>query len=173
MRDRSQPLHPRVTYKTNTRNEALEFAKRTRRNLDFIENAAKQHPSQVHVVTQLTLSLLGLIVFPKEKLLHEDASRMTIEEMQEEGWPTWTITLDEPKKPTRTLWDIVRHLRNAIAHGRLTFTCDSPKMDDVGIFVEDRKNKNDTQPYWSAQMNARDLKRFCFRFLDFIEDRLG
>jgi hypothetical protein len=60
----------------NSRNEALEFARRARQNLKFIEQAAAQYPdADVYVVTQLTLSLLGAIVFPKEKLLLDQIER--------------------------------------------------------------------------------------------------
>lgn len=60
----------------NDRNEAYEFAVRTRRNLLAIEKA-KTASEPVHVVVQLTNSLLGLIVFPKEKELFKGPSRRT------------------------------------------------------------------------------------------------
>src|SRR5436190_17928665 len=121
----------------NTRNQALELARRTRRNLEFIEEAAGRQ-FDVHVVTQLTLSLLGLVVFPKEKLLLDETKRKTVATMTSEGWPTWTITRDEGKKQTKTLADILKHVRNAVAHGRLTFTSDSHRMEEVTIIVEDK-----------------------------------
>jgi hypothetical protein len=158
---------------TNTRNEAIEFARRTRRNLEAIEEAAESG-AEVHVVTQLALSLLGLVVFPKEKLLLEGARRKTLPEMKEEGWPTWVITRDDDKKrPTTTLFDIVAHVRNAASHGRLTFTSDSRLIEEVAIVVEDKKNKKDPEPYWVAQIEAKDLRAFCFRFLEFIDDTIG
>jgi hypothetical protein len=67
----------------NTRNEALEFARRTRRNLEFIE-MAKETGEHVHVVTQLTISLLGLVVFPKERLLLDQAKAKTLAAMRAE-----------------------------------------------------------------------------------------
>lgn len=69
----------------NTRNEALEFARRTRLNLEFIEHAAAGDPTKVHVVTQLTLSLLGLVVFPKEKLLLDHTTTKTLASLTNEG----------------------------------------------------------------------------------------
>jgi len=45
-----------------SRNHALTFAQRTRENLLHIERAAKAG-DDVHVVTQLAISLLGLVVF--------------------------------------------------------------------------------------------------------------
>jgi hypothetical protein len=154
-----------------TRNDALEFARRTRRNLEFVEAAKKDPSVKVHVVTQLTVSLLGLVVFPKEKML--EIGTKTLDEMDVDGWPRWAITIDDPNRPTNTLADILRHLRNAIAHGRLMFTSDSENLDEVAIVVEDKRNKNDPSPYWRAQINGKDLRSFCFHFLDFIESSAG
>ena len=80
--------------------------------------------------------------------------------MEDEGWFTWKITRDEGKEPTSTLWDILYHLRNAVAPGRLTFTSDSPRIEDVVIMVEDKKNRNDPEPYWCANIGAKDLRTF-------------
>ncbi len=154
------------------RNEALEFARRTRGNLTFIENA-KAQGADVHAVTQLTLSLLGLIVFPKERLLLDETKKMTLNTMASKGWPTWTITRDDTKKGTSTLADIIYHLRNAVSHGRLVFTSDSPEIDDVAIIVEDKKGREDAEPYWRAQIGAHDLRTFCLHFLDFIDNTIG
>jgi hypothetical protein len=155
----------------NTRNEALEFARRTRRNLEFIENA-KEKGADVHVVTQLTVSLLGLVVFPKERLLLAQAETKTLADMRAEGWSGWTITLDDPAKPTKTLADVLRHLRNAVAHGRLTFTSDSPRLEEVAIIVEDKK-REDPKPYWCARIDGAALRSFCLHFLDFIDNTVG
>ncbi len=154
------------------RNEALEFARRTRRNLNFIDNA-KAQGDDIHAVTQLTLSLLGLIVFPKERLLLDETKKMTLDSMASKGWPTWKIILDDTKKPTSTLADIIYHLRNAVSHGRLIFTSDSPKIEDVAIIVEDKKRPEDAEPYWRAQISAHDLRTFCLHFLDFIDNTIG
>lgn len=156
----------------NTRNEALEFARRTRRNLEFVEKA-KGQGAHVHVVTQLTVSLLGLVVFPKEKLLLDQAKSKTISDMRTENWPAWTILLDDPQKPTSNLADILKHLRNAVAHGRLTFTSDSERLEEVAIIVEDKKHREDPEAYWRAQIDGKDLRSFCLHFVDFVENTIG
>ncbi len=156
----------------NTRNEALEFARRTRENLDFLEKA-KSKGAHVHVVTQLTISLLGLVVFPKEKLLLDQTERKTLDDMRAEEWPAWTITLDDPARPTRNLADILKHLRNAIAHGRLTFTSDSEHLSEVAIIVEDKRHRDDPAPYWRAQIGGKELRSFCYHFVDFVDAIIG
>jgi hypothetical protein len=158
----------------NSRNEALEFARRARQNLRFIEEAAAHYPdADVYVVTQLTLSLLGAIVFPKEKLLLDQIERTPLTSLTTKGWPEWKITRDDLAKPTSTLGDLLRHVRNAVAHGRITFTSDSPRMEEVGILIEDKKDRKDSEPYWCAEIQAPHLRTFCERLLAYIEDTIG
>ena len=52
-------------FKLPSRNNPSGFAERTRKNLELIERAYSVG-ADVHVVTQLMLSLLGIIVFPWE-----------------------------------------------------------------------------------------------------------
>jgi len=73
--------------------------------------------------------------------------KKTIAAMTSEGWPTWTITRDAGKEQTKTLADILKHVRNAVAHGRLTFTSDSRRMQEVTIIVEDKEKREDPEPY--------------------------
>ncbi|CAN5806374.1 hypothetical protein BH24DEI2_BH24DEI2_28730 [soil metagenome] len=162
---------------TNTRTEAFEFARRTRKNLEFIEEA-KEKGRDVHPVTQLTLSLLGLIVFPKEKFLLARIEKKTLEDMKGEGWPTWKIVRDD-EKSTKTLGHILRHLRNAVAHGRLSFitsdpnldTSDSPYAEHVIIRVKDKPPG--AKVNWCAEINGKDLRAFCLRLIEFIDKEVG
>jgi hypothetical protein len=55
-----------------SRNESEGFAQRTRENLEFITHA-KQQGSHVHVVTQLVNSMLGLVIFPWEAAVLDEA----------------------------------------------------------------------------------------------------
>jgi hypothetical protein len=159
------------------RNDASEFARRTRRNLEFIENAKQNNSlAPVHVVTQLTLSLLGIVVFPYERLaaLSSAIVGKTIGEMKAEGWLGWTITLDHPNKPgatTESLNDLLWHLRNSVAHGRLKFNSDSADLADVAITAEDAPKGAPIN--WRAEINGDHLREFCFRFLDFIDGVVG
>ena len=97
----------------------LSSRARTRRNLKFIESAKEKDPQALaHVVTQITLSLLGIVVFPIEKLpLLSDVTetaKTIVTNLCAEGWLGWDITLDKPKKgkqPTKTLADLLRHLQ--------------------------------------------------------------
>src|SRR5262245_42778277 len=102
---------------TATRNDAIEFAARTLKNLDFIEGAFNDG-EDVHVVTHLGNSLLGLIVFTVEKEFVRFILNQKLDDLAAQGWPMWTIELGT----CDTLGELVYHLRNAIAHGRLSFS---------------------------------------------------
>ena len=153
-----------------TRNDVQEFGRRTRRNLEFIETAKQNDPdARVHVVTQLTLSLLGIVIFPYEKRaeLKQAIFDKTIAEIKSEGWLGWSIKLDRPPskkgrppKLTTTLEDLLFHVRNAAAHGRLTFSTDSASVCEVAVTAEDIN--------WRAEIDASELRTFCFRFLEFV-----
>jgi hypothetical protein len=153
----------------NDRNQPLEFAARTRKNLEFIEAAAR-NGDDVHRVIQITVSLLGLVVIPREKLLLPHLKDTTMASLAAEGWPTWQISLG--KAETKTLHDLVRHLRNAASHGRLDFTSNSPDPAQVEIIAEDKRPAS-SQVTWRAQIRADQLRDFCYRFLEFIDNRIG
>jgi hypothetical protein len=150
-----------------SRNEVLGFAQRTRKNLEFIEDAY-DGKSDVHVVTQLALSLLGLIVFPWERHCAERVKRLGIDDLKDDGWPAWDIYLGESKY----LGEIIYHLRNAVAHGRLVFSSDSRDPNDITIDVADHKPKSHV-PYWLARIRAPELRQFCLRFIRLIEETVG
>jgi len=155
----------------NTRNEALEFARRTRRNLEYIEQGVKKG-DPVHQVTQLTLSLLGLVVIPRERNYLDEVSVMSIAQLRAKAWPNWTILLDDPKERTSSLGHLLKHLRNAACHGGLIYNSDSRNIEDVTIIVENRK-PGIRETYWKASISAKDLRTFCYNLLNLIESTVG
>lgn len=151
------------------RNDALRFAELTRQNLEYVENAFKRG-EDVHVVTQLATSLLGLIVFPREKHFTEQVESLGLDTLVAQGWPRWQIS----KGTCETLGCLLRHLRNAVAHGRMTFSSDSRQLDEVVIKFEDiDPHKRDKPVNWIARIGAKDLRTFCDRFVDLLNERIG
>jgi hypothetical protein len=150
-----------------TRNAALGFARRTRKNLDFISHAYLEG-ADVHVITQVASSLLGLIVFPKEKNLHRRFSHLSLDDLVAQGWPKWNFSFGT----SDTLDDLVYHLRNAVAHGHMSFSSDSRHVEEVSIEVEDYQKKG-TKLYWRASIGINDLQLFCYKFVDLIEETIG
>jgi HEPN family protein len=152
-----------------TRNEAEEFAVRTRKNLEYVINGWKQ-THDVHVVTQLTVSLLGLIVYPWEKQFAQRIQSLELNKLEAEGWPNWNISLGE--EHSRTLGQLANRLRNAVAHRRITFSSDSPDLKEVEFEFEDQK-PGAAAPHWRAYIQAPQLLRFCIRFTQLIEAVVG
>lgn len=144
-----------------SRNESLGFAERCKKNLTFIEQA-KQSGHDVHVVTQIITSSLGLIVFPWEHNADRKIRGVTLSTLHESGWPMWTETI-----PSKGLGELIKKIRNAIAHGNVKFSSDDREASNV-VVTFGSKNGD-----WQATMAAHDLKHFCRRFIEFIEKAIG
>lgn len=80
------------------RNTTEGFARRIRKNLEFIISE-RRRGADVHEVTQLTTSLLGLIVFPWESHALGIMNSWRLSELESKGWPSWTILKDRDGHP--------------------------------------------------------------------------
>src|SRR5215208_943456 len=100
-----------------------DFARRTRANLQTIQRLSETGgEGPVYEVTQLVNSLLGLLIFPQQKLF-AFIPEISLSELQADGWPVPRVTGDFAQ-----VWDLrqlVRYLRNAIAHCNVRFSADS------------------------------------------------
>jgi hypothetical protein len=147
-----------------SRNHALTFADRTRKNLKFI-NEARRNNQDVHPVTQTVNSMLGLLIFPHEKGFDASIKKMPLAQLSSEGWPRIDVTLGE----SATLGELVRRMRNAAAHRRITFSSDSSDaLQEVVITFSD-KRRGDEGMTWCAQVNATDLQVFALKFIGLLE----
>ncbi len=153
-----------------SRNTTEGFAQRVRKNLEFIIKKRKKG-EDVHDVTQLVTSLLGIIVFLWEDGALKYLESLRLSELEAKGWPRWDIQLDE-RGDTETLGKLIWHLRNAASHRRLRFSSDHREMQQVDIEFEDAPNAN-APPNWRAKINATDLKAFCDCFTKRLEDLVG
>lgn len=151
----------------NARNDALGLAERTRKNLSHIENAYAEG-ADVHVITQLANSLLGLIVFPWERHFAQQVAQVSLTVLEGDGWPMWEIT----QGYANSLGQLIRCLRNGIAHGHMTFSSDSRLLAEVVVQVQDY-HPSATESYWTAKISAANLREFCYRFIDLIDQRIG
>lgn len=147
------------------RNDSIEFARRTRQNLEFILAAPRD---VVHPVTQLTNSLLGMMVFPWEQQLIERLAHKRLEVLSQDGWPKWKIIAGSSK----TLRELSERIRNATAHGNITFSSDSKNLSEVTLQIQDR-GESGHDVVWSAQISAVDLAEFLRRLTVLIENELG
>ena len=140
----------------------IDFAKRTRANLEFIE-AAQSRGENVFEVTQLANSLLGLLVFPREHYM-KSIPNTHLSELAEQGWPTIRTTHGKLKQ--NNLKQLMRMLRNSIAHCNVEFIADE-NSEIIGIKVW---NKNDNgEKTWQAKLSIDDLRSIAFKFIELIE----
>lgn len=142
-----------------------DFAERTRKNLEVIKDIQKkQKDSQVFEVTQLINSMLGLLVFPKEAYFNKIPA-ISLSQIAKQGWPIPNVRAGY--LPPKTLRDMIRLLRNAIAHFNLEFTID--KNDQIsGLVVW---NEYEGTKTWEAELSIADLEGITLRFIDLLKKR--
>ena len=164
-----------------SRNDAMGIVERTQKNLVHMRDARK-NGDDVHEVTHLFNSLLGLIVIPWERELKGlDVLDVSLKELYGRGWPNINILLDEYPDKTNTLKDLVRHLRNAVTHSRFRFegiesaSADSREPSEIKVVLKDRRTVRKTGDVlrWKAEIKGEDLYQFCENFIQHIKDRVG
>jgi hypothetical protein len=133
-----------------------DFALRTLKNLDFVQARVRDGDVDLYDVTQLWNSLLGLIVLP----LETDKSRIPetpMAELEAEGWPRLT----ENAVRHESLHDLVRHLRNAVAHANVKFLAGPDRQINSVKLWNERPSGN---VRWTGRATVEELNRFV-RFL--------
>jgi hypothetical protein len=153
-----------------SRNEVKGFAIRTRMNLDFIL-AAHEKQADVHAVTQVVLSLLGLVVFPFERLMKGYRGSWPLAELETEGWPSWNYL--DGSEPPAELTQLMANLRHAVAHSNIAFSSDSRYLNGVTITFMNRVPQRHGGGEWRASIRGDDLLTFCRRYLVLLENITG
>jgi hypothetical protein len=144
-----------------SRGDSLGFAERTRKNLLYIDQA-KSRREDVHVVTQIVNSGLGLVVFPWEDQADKAIRGKPLSDLYKSGWPVW-----DELPPSKRLGQLIKRVRDAIAHGNVKFSSDDRDPSNVAILLESEHGD------WHATISAHDLKNFCLKFIEFIENTSG
>jgi hypothetical protein len=150
--------------------ETRAFAQRIRSNLDAIDAVVTVAPAKAHRVTQLVLTLVGLIVLPSPNHYLDAAGAETLPDLAEKGWPTWTIVHDSSRRPgfsPDTLADLLWHLRSTITAGRIRMTSGDRPFEEVSVYFDQQVSGGDAT--WSATISAPDLRRFCLKLAGLID----
>jgi len=147
-----------------SRNEIEGFVQRTLNNLSLVGSSYNKEIS-FHPVAFLVCSLLGLVVFPWEQQdrFKRLFKRYKLEHLTEQGWPSWQIVLDQPRKAkekTSNLAVLVEHLRNALGHYHVEFSNDCRVLKQVIVTFRDRP-LNEPEYNWEARIAADNLLTFC------------
>lgn len=137
-----------------------DFAKRTRANLDLIEKHAA-NGDEAYEVTQLVNSLLGLLVFPRERFMNR-IPETPLSELHESGWPRLTITHGETE--CQTLRELTSKLRHSISHCNLEFIADRKgELTGLRVWNTVRAKRN-----WEAELTLTQLKTIATKFIDLL-----
>lgn len=136
-----------------------DFAERTKINLAIIQSEVRAG-RDAYEVTQLINSLLGLLVFP-EQAFFKKIPEIKINDLKKQGWPIPLMC--ENYSQVADLKQLVRYLRNGIAHFNLRFTDKDGHVDGLIIW-----NIKDGLKDWEAEFKIEQLKSIIERFSELL-----
>lgn len=142
-----------------------DFARRTKANLSAIEQlrASGQETYEVYEVTQLVNSMLGLLVFPQQKFV-ERIPETPLDQLVQEEWPVPEVR--GQFKQVSNLRQLIRYLRNAIAHFNVQFLGDGEgQIRVLRVWNHDRKGHRN----WEAELSVDDIRGIADRFIELLE----
>ena len=150
--------------------ETRAFANRVRLNLDAIDAVVSVAPTKAHQVTQVVLTLIGLVVLPRESHYMDALGDSNLNTLATQGWPTWTIANDLSRRPegaADTLADLLWHLRSTITSGQIRMTAGDKPFAEVSIYFDQHVAGGEIVT-WSASISAPDLRTFCIKLAGLI-----
>ena len=141
-------------------NVVKDFAKRTKLNLSLIQEHHKKG-NEAYEVTQLINSCLGLLVLPQQNFIRS-IPETPIDKLIDDGWIIPTVDGNYPQ--VKDLNELMRYMRNAIAHCNIEFISDSEdKLKSIKIW-----NKNRGKTTWAATLGLKELESLLDKFIDLI-----
>jgi hypothetical protein len=139
-----------------------DFAWRTRKNLETIDRLHAEG-QETYEVTQLVNSTLGLIVFPEQEWFNHIPTT-PLEQLRREDWPIPRVVGSFPQ--VTDFQQLMRYLRNAIAHFNIRFIGDGRKeIHLLSVWNTDPRTKRKT---WEAELSVADLRKIAERFIEFL-----
>lgn len=146
-------------------NLVIDFAERTEKNLEFVREALiADEDADVFEVTQLTNSLLGLMVFPQQRFFQQ-ISRTPLEDLTRDGW---TLPSNSGRYcPATDLHELLRHMRNSLTHCNIKFLDNDGVI--TGLKMWDRRNRNSPID-WEAELTIDELDAFITKFIQLIKE---
>ncbi|MFN8472269.1 MAG: HEPN family nuclease [Anaerolineae bacterium] len=146
----------------NASDPVPEIMYRTMYNLSFIERHSTDDGP--YEVTQLVNSFLGALAYPWEK--YKPALKdKSLEEAAAVGWPTVQKERDTDEEP-ESVGDLLRLVRNAIAHGNLEFIAGSRgEIEKIRLH-----NNRGGRRTWGTTLTVVELRRFLDCFVALAEE---
>lgn len=140
-----------------------DFAQRTKRNLELLRRLQQENDDlEVYETTQLMNSLLGLLVFPQQRCF-DRIPETSLNELIAEGWPIPRLVGDFSQ--ARDLKQLVRYLRNAIAHFNIEFIAHEGELAGLTVWNIDPRSKKTT---WKAQLSFDEIEVLVEKFIALI-----
>jgi hypothetical protein len=137
------------------------FARRTKANLAAIERL-HANGEEVYEVTQLVNSMLGLLVFPQQEFV-DRIQETPLEQLRKDGWPVPEVR--GVFRQVSDLRQLIRYLRNAIAHFNVLFLDDGQsQIRGLRVWNENQNGKN-----WEAELSTDDIRGIAERFIKLLE----
>ncbi|HOB54026.1 MAG TPA: HEPN family nuclease [Acidobacteriota bacterium] len=140
-----------------------ELMRRTMFNLQFIQNHCGR--TGPYEVTQLVNSFLGALAHPWEKYQRE-LTAISLESAYENGWPQ-VAPLDPFDENPVTLGDLIRLMRNGIAHGNIDFTPDAD--GEIGLIRIRNIHPRSRRQTWEAILTVKEMEAFLLKFVEQAE----
>lgn len=142
-----------------------DIMRRTMHNLEFVEaHASGNGPYEV---TQLINSFLGALAHPWETY-RDDLTEMSLATARIAGWPAIAKERPNDREPN-SLGDLVRLMRNALAHGNVEFLPGaSDEIQALRLWNIDRGRRT-----WGAVVTVKEMRAFLMRFIALAEELHG
>lgn len=138
-----------------------DFAVRTRDNLRVIEELHADGRS-VYEITQLVNSTLGLLVFPQQSYV-DRIPRTPLDQLAKDGWPIPHVT--DGFMQVVDLNQLIRYLRNAIAHFNIEFIGDG---NNVIRLLRVWNTSSSGRRTWEAELSVDDLRKLTHCFVELL-----
>ena len=137
-----------------------DFAERTGKNLHMIEQLQAEG-REAYEVTQLVNSMLGLLVFPQQQYVNR-IPETPLEELKRDGWPVPKCRIGPDQ--VQNLNQLIRYLRNAIAHFNIEFIGDNRNQLEL---LKVWNNRGGVKT-WEAELTVSDLRGIAKRFIELL-----
>jgi len=132
----------------------IDFVNRTRENLEKY--------SGTYEVTNLINCCLGLIIIPKQQLTNDELPKYVFNnEDNFFGITKSNIPFEENSK--FDLPNVLRHIRNGIAHGRIEQKTQNGKI--VALRIHDKQNENGIENF-VIEFSIEEFKNFAVKISD-------
>lgn len=141
-----------------------EYIDRTKWNYDLMKRLNGSFE-----VTELINSMVGLLIIPKEQYLSQVTNNLI-----DQGLLNKMIhCIQKDDYSDSTLRGIVKHMRNAVAHGRIEFRAEKPPLNEASLIIhsvifKDQDDIKRPSKYFEIEINADLLEEFLFAFADGI-----